>query len=47
MEEQVPELVENVANDDSSASGGQQSQTLITFGQTYLINMGTITENLG
>ena len=33
MEEQVPELVENVENDDSDTSGGQQSQPLITFGQ--------------
>ena len=33
MEEQIPELVENVENDDSDASGGQQSQPLITFGQ--------------
>ena len=32
MEEQMPELVENVENDDSSASRGQQSQPLITFG---------------
>ena len=31
MEEQMPELVENVENDDSSTSGDQQSQPLITF----------------
>ena len=36
MEEQMPELVENVENDDSRASGGQQSQPLITFGQMHL-----------
>ena len=47
MEEQVPDLVENVENDDSSASGGQQTQPLITFGQAYLNNMGDTTENLG
>ena len=46
MEEQMPELVENVENDDSGASGGQQSQTLITFGQVRLNNMGATTENL-
>ena len=42
----MPELVENVENDDSSASGGQQSQPLITFGQVHLNNMGATTENL-
>ena len=47
MEEQVPELVENNENDDSSESGGQQSQPLITFGQVQLNNMGDTTENLG
>ena len=26
MEEQMPELVDNTENDDSGASGGQQSQ---------------------
>ena len=31
MEEQMPELVDDTANDDSGASGGQQSQPLITF----------------
>ena len=36
MEEQLPELVENVENDDGRASGGQQSQPLITFGQVHL-----------
>ena len=44
MEEQLPELVEN---DDSSPSGSQQSQPLITFGQVSLNNMGATTENLG
>ena len=33
MEEQIPELVENVENNDSSTSRGQQPQPLITFGQ--------------
>ena len=47
MEEQMPELVENVENDDSGASGGQQSQPLITFGQAHLNNMEATTENLG
>ena len=35
MEEQVPELVENVENDESGTSEGQQSHPLITFGQAY------------
>ena len=47
MEEQVAELVENVENDDSSASGGQQPQPLITFGQVQINNMGDTTEDLG
>ena len=47
MKEQMPELVENVEIDDNSASGGQQSQPLITFGQAQLNNMGDTTENLG
>ena len=47
MEEQMLELVDDTENDDSSASGGQQSQTLITFGQTCLNDMGATTENLG
>ena len=47
MEEQMPELVENVKNDDSSTSGGQQSQPLITFAQVHLNDMGATTENLG
>ena len=34
-------------NDDSSASGGQQSQPLVTIGQVHLNNMGATTENLG
>ena len=40
MEEQMLELVENTENDDSSASGDQQSQPLITFGQTCLKKYG-------
>ena len=47
MEEQMPELVDDTENDDSSANGGQQSQPLVTFGQAHLNNMGTTTENLG
>ena len=47
MEEQMPELVDDTENDESSANGGQQSQPLITFGQAHLNNMGTTTENLG
>ena len=47
MEEQMPELVDDTENDDSGASGGQQSQPLITFGQVHLNNMGDTTENLG
>ena len=47
MEEQMPELAENVENDDSGASGGQHSQPLITFGQAHLNNMGATTENFG
>ena len=47
MEEQMPELVDDTENDDSSASGGQQSQPLITFGQAHLNNMRATTENLG
>ena len=47
MEEQMPELVEIVENDDSGASGVQKSQPLITFGQVHLNNMGATTENLG
>ena len=45
--EQMPELAENVENDDSGASVGQHSQLLITFGQACLNNMGATTENLG
>ena len=44
MEEQIPDLVEN---DDSDASGSQQSQPLITFGQVHLNNIGDTIENLG
>ena len=47
MEEQIPELVDDTENDDSGTSGGQQSQLLITFGQTHLNNMGATTDNLG
>ena len=47
MEEQMPELVDDTENNDSSASGGQQSQPLITFGQACLTDMGATTENLG
>ena len=47
MAEQMPELVDDTENDDSSANGGQQSQPLITFGQVCLNNMGSTTENLG
>ena len=36
MEEQMPELVDDTENDDSSTSGGQQSQPLISFGQACL-----------
>ena len=46
VEEQMPELVDDTENDDSSANGGQ-SQPLITFGQVHLNNMGATTENLG
>ena len=47
MEEQMPELVDDTENDDSSANGGQQLQPLITSGQVHLNNMGETTENLG
>ena len=47
IEEQMPELVENVENDDSGTSRDQQSQPLITSGQTCLNNMGATSENLG
>ena len=46
MEEQMPELVDDTENDDSSTSGDQQSQPLITFGQACLNNMGDTTESL-
>ena len=42
MEEQMPELVENVENDDSGTSEGQQLQPLITFRQAHLNNMGPL-----
>ena len=47
MEEQMPELVDDTDDDDSSTRMDQQSQPVITFGQVHLNNMGTITENLG
>ena len=47
MEEQMPELVDDTENDDSSTSRDQQLQPLITFGQACLNNMGATTENLG
>ena len=47
MEEQMSELVDNIEDDDSGASGDQESQPLITFGQVHLNNMGATTENLG
>ena len=47
MEEQMPELVDGTENDESGASGDQQSQPLITFGQAHLNDMGATTENLG
>ena len=47
MEEQMPQLVDDTENDDSSTSGDQQSQPLITFGQACLNDMGFTTENLG
>ena len=42
VEEQIPELVD--ISDDGDANGDQQ--TLITFGQARLTNMGDTTENL-
>ena len=47
IEEQMPDLVDDTESDDSSTSGGQQSQPLITIGQAHLNNMGDTTENLG
>ena len=47
MEEQMLELVENVENDDSGTSEGQQSQPFIIFGQVCLNNMRATSENLG
>ena len=47
MEEQMPELVDDSENEDSSTRVNQQSQPLITFGQVQLNNMGVATENLG
>ena len=40
MEEQMPELVDDSENEVSSTRENQQSQPLITFGQTRLNNMG-------
>ena len=42
VEEQIPELVD--ISDDGNTNGDQQ--TLITFGQAQLTNMGDTTENL-
>ena len=42
VEEQIPELVD--ISDDGDTNGDQQS--LITFGQVQLTNMGNTTENL-
>ena len=42
MEEQMPELVD--ISDDGDTNGDKQS--LITFGQVQLTNMGDTTENL-
>ena len=47
MEEQMPELVDDTENDNSSARGGQQSQPVITIGQVHLNNMWKTTGNLG
>ena len=47
MEKQMPQLVHDTENDDSGASGGQQSQPLITFGHMHLNDIGATTENLG
>ena len=44
MEEQIPKLVDDMENDDSSTSGDQQSQPLITFGQACLNNIRNTTE---
>ena len=40
MEEQMPELVDDSENEDSSTRVNQQSQPLTTFGQAWLNNMG-------
>ena len=48
MEEQMPKLVDDSENEDSSTSSvNQQSQPFRTFGQVRLNNMGATTENLG
>ena len=43
MEEQMPELVDESENEDSSTRVNQQSQPLITFEQLRLNNMGATT----
>ena len=43
----MPEWVDDTKNDDRDVSGGQQSQSLITFEQACLNDMGATTENLG
>ena len=47
MEEQMTELFDDTENNDSGASGDQQSQPLVTFGQAHLHNRGATTDNLG
>ena len=44
VEEQTPELVD--ISDDGDANGDTDQQTLITFGQARLTNMGDTTGNL-
>ena len=46
MEEQMPELVDDSENEDSSTRMNQQSQPVTTFGQAWLNNMRATTENL-
>ena len=40
MKEQMPELIDDSENEDSDTSVNQQSQSLRTFGQAHLNNMG-------
>ena len=47
MEEQMPELVDDSENEDSSTRVNQQLQPLTTFGQVWLNNIGATAENLG